>query len=273
MKVKLLKIGRFLLVPIGVVFLTSFTIDASDSLRGSQTALSIFAKKMTEETCQVGMLEVVYDSVRFCVDEYEAGVSEGCLVLEPLSTKDTAVNIADPDCKTISKKEVTPWRFVAQPQAKALCAKSGKRLPSPYEWYLTALGTPDSTETCNSSTALSKTGEYQNCRSGVGAYDVVGNVWEYVDGEVVDGFLEGRGLPVDGYVAEVDQSGMAVRTTSEPDVIYNNDYFWSASFGHYVVMRGGFYGSRGDGGVYAMHAKTEPSFASGAVGFRCVKDL
>lgn len=39
------------------------------------------------------------------------------------------------------------------------------------------------------------------------------------------------------------------------------------------MMRGGFYRSGEDGGIYSIHADIEPTFSSGAIGFRCVIDL
>ena len=265
---------RIFLVVVASVLLTSFTIDATDTFRTSQTALGLLAARVTEVSCRAGMVEVVADGYRFCIDEYEVGASKDCVITNPASAKDTAANAADVDCVPVSEAGISPWTNVAQPQAVQLCAKAGKRLPTASEWYLGALGTPDNSEQCNlSQGVINKTGVKLNCQSGVGAFDMIGNVWELVDGVVDDSVYDSRGLPIEGYVAEVNEAGIAYKTQAEPSVVFNGDYLWSSSYGQYVMMRGGFYGSRNDGGLYSVHAKTESSFASASVGFRCVVNL
>jgi formylglycine-generating enzyme required for sulfatase activity len=109
--------------------------------------------------------------------------------------------------------------------------------------------------------------------TGSGVYNAIGNVWEWVQGDVVDGVLNGASLPESGYVADIDRDGIAVRTESVPNSLYYSDYFWAEKTGEYGILRGGFYGSRSDAGLYSVQAKTAQSFASDAIGFRCVKDL
>jgi formylglycine-generating enzyme required for sulfatase activity len=265
------KIGGYFLVVVCSVLLTSFTIDATDTLRSSQTALGILAKKATEVSCPADMVLVDRGEYSFCIDRYEAGVGEDCLVLSPKSPQDTAANANDPDCEPVSVAGELPWVNVNQAQAETLCAKAGKRLASAKEWYFGALGSIDDGVSCNlDGGSVSKTGSWSDCRSGVGAFDMVGNVWELVFGQVNDSVYQNRLLPIEGYVAEIDEDGLASRTALEPDAIFNNDYFWGSSYGRFILMRGGFFGSKSDGGLYAVHAKTETTFASGAVGFRCV---
>jgi formylglycine-generating enzyme required for sulfatase activity len=102
---------------------------------------------------------------------------------------------------------------------------------------------------------------------------MVGNVWELTTGEVLNGLIETAALPQSGYIAGIGQSGLASETTSTPQQLFNEDYFWSSATGTYAVMRGGYYGSRADGGLYSTQAAISNSFASAAVGFRCVKSL
>ncbi len=264
---------RFLLVTIGVVILTSFSIDATDTLRGSQTALSILTEKITTPSCGENTVEVVLPEYTLCIDTYEVSPSKECIITTPTTVMDTAHNIADANCLPVSTSGQTPWTFVAEPQAVQLCAKVGKRLPQAKEWFLAALGTPDNTKNCNLSGAIQGAGVSPDCISGVGAFDMVGNVWELIDSEVVDGKYEERILPNEGYVEMVDEAGIALMTTSTPNVIYNEDYFWSKNDGRYTVIRGGYYGSRKDGGIYTTHAQTDINFASAAIGFRCVEQL
>jgi len=264
---------RFLSVTIGIIFLTSISIDATNTFQGSQSALSIFADRLSTDECPKKMILINTEDKKFCIDEYEASPGEKCPVPNPLSTLDTSKNSNDTNCVPKVSSNEQPWTYVAQPQAAQLCARAGKRLPTAGEWYLAALGTPDSMESCNSNGNISRTGVWKNCISGGGVYDMVGNVWELIDGEVVDGKIDGRALPDDGYVEKIDNDGIAIETTDSPNTIYNNDYIWMKPEGRYAIMRGGFYGSRSDGGIYSTHSQIDHNFASGAIGFRCVKSL
>jgi hypothetical protein len=274
MKPKLLEVARFLLIAFGVVLLTSFTVDATDTLRESNTALSALVNKFNEKSCPIDMVQVnPAVGVSYCIDKFEAGVGEGCVFTSPLSADNTALNIADKNCKPVSQSGLLPWTYVSHNQAKQLCAKAGKRLPTAHEWYEAGLGVADSSDNCNLESQTVKAGQSTNCVSGVGAYDLVGNVWEYTDEMVFDGKLNGQNLPKEGYVSMADQSGIALATDLDSTNIYNQDYFWSLATGTYAIMRGGFYGSRSDGGIYAVHAATLPNFAGAAVGFRCALTL
>jgi formylglycine-generating enzyme required for sulfatase activity len=126
---------------------------------------------------------------------------------------------------------------------------------------------------CNLNGEKGVAGFMPECLSGAGAADLVGNVWELTSGEVVDGLYGEVALPNEGYVEQVGGDGLATMTTNTPNDIYNQDYFWSKPEGQFSIMRGGFYGSRLDGGVYAVHAATDINFSSAAIGFRCVKPL
>ena len=127
----------------------------------------------------------------------------------------------------VSSPGVIPWTFVAKPQAEQLCAKSQKRLPTASEWYQGSLGTPDNNSICNLAGDLALSGSFSECHSGAGVYDMIGNVWELIDVSVNDGVYSERLLPGEGYVDLVDEAGIAVETSDEPNDIYNQDYFWS----------------------------------------------
>ncbi len=267
-----LKLLRWVFVSVGIIVLTTFSIDATDALRGSQSALSIFARQAVEGECPSGMQRVDLAGGSLCIDVYENGVGEACPLKSPSSSLDTKTNMETAGCQAVSAPEVSPWTYVSFHQAKTLCAARGARLPSPEEWYEAALGTPDSDD-CNIAGGGSTVGRFAACVSARGMYDMVGNVWEWVDGEVVDGSFAGQLVPAEGYVHEVSSAGIAIVTEPAPSPMYNDDYFWSDSVGTYALMRGGFYGSGTDAGVYATHAKTVSSFASPATGFRCVQSL
>lgn len=265
--------ARYVAVTVGIIVLTSFSIDATDTLRGSQTALGILANKVVEGACPADMVIIDNGDKRFCLDTYEVSPGINCPYQKPGNISETAINISDVDCLAVSTPQAMPWTFVAKPQAEQLCAKSQKKLPTASEWYQGSLGTSDSRETCNLTSNLSLTGSFLGCRSGAGVYDMIGNVWELIDASVSNGTYNERTLPDEGYVEQVDESGIATITTIEPNDIYNQDYFWSSNDTQVVMMRGGFYGSRADGGIYATHAQNNQNFASAAVGFRCAKSL
>jgi formylglycine-generating enzyme required for sulfatase activity len=264
---------RGLIVVAGVILLTSFSIDATDTFRTSQSALGILAGFATETGCEEGTTLIKIDDVRSCVDEYEAAVGEECAIQKPVSPIDTATNLNDPNCMPVSVSGEQPWRQVTVEQAKQLCARAHKRLLSAREWYLAAAGTPDNEQVCALRGALRLTGANASCISGVGAFDMVGNVWEYVDDTVTDAVVSGRTIPVSGYVAQMAEDGLPLVTASSSNPLYNRDYFWSAATGTYAIMRGGFYGSENDGGLYGAHSAVVPEFAGEAVGFRCIQDF
>jgi formylglycine-generating enzyme required for sulfatase activity len=152
-----------------------------------------------------------------------------------------------------------------------MCAGAGKRLPTSDEWYRIALGTE--TDTCVvDENAVRETGTVE-CVSSSGIHDMVGNVWEWVDATVVGKNYDDRELPPEGYVTSVDASGVAITTATEGDILYGDDYFWSKGEGVFGMIRGGFYGSDDDAGLYAVNASVPTSFASQGVGFRCVEDV
>jgi hypothetical protein len=91
------------------------------------------------------------------------------------------------DIYAVSLPGVLPAVFVTWFQAQEACANSGKRLPTNAEWQVAANGTPDPgpddhATTCNSNNEAGKTpaGSRSGCVSARGAFDMVGNVAEWV---------------------------------------------------------------------------------------------
>lgn len=93
----------------------------------------------------------------------------------------------------VSIPGVTPSTGFNWFQAAAAARNAGKRLPSNAEWQAAALGTPDpgasaaGSEDCNTANgggagvpAVVPTGSRDDCASDVGAFDLVGNLDEWV---------------------------------------------------------------------------------------------
>ncbi len=262
---------RTSLVIFGAIIVTALSIDAADTLRGSDGTLLSRVLPESGSLCPKGMSVIAHHASISCADTYEASPSGKCPVATPGSLVHTQQNVGNGSCVAESKGAVEPWRFITREQAMQVCARAGKRLPTSEEWYALALGIAGSDGACNvSSGELKKTGETTSCASPQGVYDLVGNLWEWVNDDVFNGNYKERPLPDSGYVVQVDAGGMAtVATTSEID-LFEKDYFWAKREGVFGIIRGGFFDSGSDAGIYTAHADTPPTSAGAAIGFRCV---
>ena len=98
---------------------------------------------------------------------------------------DNGQNCAN-DIYAVSLPSEMPSAHITWFQAQEACANSGKRLPTNAEWQVGANGTPDpgpdnGTTDCNSGTgSVSLTGARSSCVSARGAFDMVGNLAEWV---------------------------------------------------------------------------------------------
>jgi formylglycine-generating enzyme required for sulfatase activity len=267
---KWLKVGA---VIFGALVITSLGIDAADTLSGSRTTLLGQLLPSTETgICPAGMVEISTAGTFSCVDMYEVSASEDCPHSQPTNELQTKENIETQNCVASSVKDLQPWRFITREQAVAACMRAGKRLPKSDEWYVASVGTPDDPQKCNiSGTGVRSSGYAEGCVSASGVYDAIGNVWEWVSDDVINGQYNGRSLPEAGYVHQVDAGGMATLTNVQPSTLFYDDYLWSSKDGAFGILRGGFYGSKSDAGVYSVHAETLPTSVGTAIGFRCVK--
>ena len=120
-----------------------------------------------------------------CVDKYEASLVDAA----GAPATSTTCNADGSDCAAdaggvnpaIFAQSVTgvlPAISVSWFQAAVACANVGKRLPSAAEWQMAAAGTNGAD--CNASGgALANTGASATCVSTAGAFDMVGNLWEW----------------------------------------------------------------------------------------------
>ena len=259
---------RFVLVTIGIIVLTSVTIDATSGLQGSRTMLAVVAERWLEERCAPDTVPVLVEGVMWCVDVFPAAPGPKCPHQHITSHLHTTENVTSHECEPVVRSGVIPWTYVARHHAVQLCARSGRELLSGEVWYRAALGTPDDV-VCHTNATQVRVNTESQCRSAAGAYDMVGNVWELVANEVRDGTLDTIRLPETGYVSEVSLNGWPTQSTPEPNELFAGDYVWTQASGTTAVMRGGFHRSRRDAGIHSVHAAIESDFTGGAIGFRC----
>jgi formylglycine-generating enzyme required for sulfatase activity len=101
---------------------------------------------------------------------------------------------------------------------------------------------------------------------------MIGNVWEWVKGDVENGQVDGKSLPAPGFVQAVTGDGMPSQTdisAAHPD--YDNDYFWLKISGQRGLARGGYWDNKTDAGKYAVYGVSPPAFSGPGIGFRCIK--
>jgi formylglycine-generating enzyme required for sulfatase activity len=273
-KSKLYKIGERALIIVSVIVITTVIVKATDNkLAGNIEG--------DDSPCPLEMVFVNNSAGGFCIDKYEASAGLGCPHEDPSNQSETKDNIDYPECKPVSAAGNIPWRNISQNQAEIACAKAGKRLPVNQEWQQASLATPDKSsgwgqDDCQVDNNWSKqpgpAGSGKNCASAAGAFDMIGNVWEWISGSIYEGEFEGRVLPQSGYVASFDERGMPTETDNDdPDENYNKDYFWINSNGTRGISRGGYWSNSFDAGQYSVYAVSPPSFTGAGVGFRCAK--
>ncbi len=276
---------RWIVVTVCTVVLTTLGLNAydyRDTPSNSMIGAAFGALAGESSRCPENMVFVGTSGGGFCIDAYEASAGESCPTSNPASKTQSSDNLAISACKPESEAKKTPWRNISRDQAELACARAEKRLPTAPEWYKAAIGTPDGDavpgEGCNiglrGAGSLSATGIRAECKSPAGAYDMIGNAWEWTQETVSGGVFNGAQLPAEGYITGIDSNGTPISTDHDvPDASFFNDYFWFDPTDVRGVLRGGYWNSQTDAGQYAINITVPPSFTGEAAGFRCVKDL
>jgi hypothetical protein len=185
-----------------------------------------------------------------CIDKYEASLWDAPVGGDQI-TGAIPCGANGQDCGNIYARSVAgvlPRTGISWFQAQAALSNSGKRLPTNAEWQMAVRGTPDNTN-CNVSTgSVSVTGAFLNCVSAWGAFDMVGNVSEWV----ADWLPHPTG-PCAGWGAfSNDQMCLSGASTTAP--------------GPWALLRGGDFGNNLEAGPFALGGFLPQ--AAPTVGFR-----
>jgi|SRR5215813_3219433 len=219
-----------------------------------------------------------------CVDKYEASVwsipatsvelidkvRQGAATLDDLAAGGASLTgFSTPcggdgnDCTdtffAVSIAGVTPERGSTWFQVQQACANAGKRLLTNAEWQAAAAGTPDpgtdnGTTDCNVTSVPTEpdpvpTGSRTNCVSARGAYDMVGNLWEWV----ADWVPKSTACPGWSTLSD-DLNCLAGASTTQ---------------GPTALFRGGSFNDVQGAGVFAIGADHLPFQGDSTIGFRC----
>jgi formylglycine-generating enzyme required for sulfatase activity len=171
---------------------------------------------------------------------------------------DNGQNCAN-DIYAVSLPSLLPSAFITWFQAQEACANAGKRLPTSAEWQVAANGTPDPgpddhATTCNTANnaTTTLTGARSACVSARGAFDMVGNVAEWV----ADWVPLSTECPDWGSFSD---DLMCLSGASETDA------------GPGALLRGGFFFFGAFNGPLAVIGSVAPTRSQDIFGFRCAR--
>jgi hypothetical protein len=224
----------------------------------------------------------------FWIDRYEASIcpSSGAVGAGP------AYDTSAWACSTYG---VAPQANVTWFQAAAMCANAGKRLCTNAEWQTAVSGTPDpgpypvtsgtcagpeSTLECNTCAGRpGAAGNASNCKSRFGAYDLIGNYYEWV----ADWFQAGQewkdtafsdGKFATPWPAWYGDNCGASGAEHSCDGTYNLDgrAFDGTAYRDGMpaaAMRGGFWNDGASAGAFTLNLIYSPMFSTPGVAGRC----
>ncbi len=163
------------------------------------------------------------------------------------------------DIYAVSLPSVLPSASITWFQAQEACANARKRLPTNAEWQVGANGTPDPgpddhATDCNtfSAFAVVPTGSRSSCVSARGAFDMVGNLFEWV----ADWVPASTACPGWGGFSDDNMCLAGASTTAN---------------GPGALLRGGDFGHGPAAGPFTVSASFGPSVFGPSIGFRCTR--
>ena len=219
----------------------------------------------------------------YCIDKYEAYLAGGTVTNCTCTNGSQAeVDACNSTAVAGSASGQTPLVTINWCAAKKACQLAGKHLLTNSEWFNAAnykgskwnITAEEATEAmgCNTgSAAANLTGASAGCVTQEGVFDMIGNVWEWVDFVMTADPTNGVGS---GYVTGYDFATGIPTSVGASVNAYGNDYHWAYNGGGVAraVRRGGAWDNGAYGGVFAFHAldgPAVPSSVSAGVGFRC----
>ena len=211
-----------------------------------------------------------------CIDKYEAFVTTD--VAGSIAATGGSCNINGTDCSAPgteiyaqSVAGVTPSSGFTWFQAQQACAMVGKRLPTNAEWQMAAAGTPapDGTPTAcvtdniggtGAGLGIQPTGSRAACVSNFGAFDMAGNVLEWVAD-----WMAGNAAQTTGGTPAFGGPSSADKITAQAGSVDGTN--WPAG-----ILRGGSQETdTADAGIYFFVSDISPALVDINTGFRCAK--
>lgn len=211
--------------------------------------------KMIKKNCDIGTFcqnklccpADMVEANGFCIDKYEAIVSDSPACIGaiygqsgdnyPAGFPDNVSLIDNPPSISLfacSKSGTLPSRYITYLQASAVCQLSGKRLCTEKEYIIACTGNnpnykypygPSYVQSrCNVYGFLKKPtncGEYAQCVSTCGTYDMSGNVEEWVESDISDN----KAFAMGGYAGCLPNDSCSMCTAKiEKNITASNEY-------------------------------------------------
>jgi len=235
-------------------------------------------------TCPSDMVYIPGDRP-FCIDKYEA-YNAGGSVVNNTCTDGTQAQVDANTTSAIagSAPGQTPLVSLNWCAAKKACQNAGKHLCTNREWFqacnykgsqwnITAEETAE-TMSCNTANECGgvacATGASPGCVTQQGAYDMIGNIWEWVDLVVT---ADPTNNLANNYVTGYDFSTALPTSVGATSDAYGNDYFWAynGAGAARAALRGGHWDNGARAGCFDLYLDIAPSGTDAGVGFRCCR--